>query len=107
MVGSTSWAYRPQWSDSGVACGKGAWASVVRVAARLRAGVLLLSGWGLRYPTPWVGEISGPKRLLQEGQRLSPAACPGERHGAAAGTASLASVVQPPLPLYRDQSYSA
>ena len=42
VVGSTSWAYRPQWSDSGVTCGKGA--SVVCMAARVQVGVLLLSG---------------------------------------------------------------
>ena len=105
MVGSASWAYRPQWSDSSVACGKGA--RVVCVAARVQVGILLLSGWGLRYPTPWVGETSCKKRLLQEGRRLPLAACLGERHGAAAATASLASVVQPPLPLYRDLSIVA
>ena len=77
---------------------------MVCVAARVLAGVLLLSGWGPRYPTPWVGEISCPKRLLQEGRRLPLVACLGERRVAAAGTASLASVVLPPLPLYRDQS---
>ena len=105
VVGSASWAYRLQWSGSGVACGKGL--SVVCMAARFRVGVLLLAGWGLRYPTPWVDGIYCPKRLLQEGWRLPLAACPGERRGAAAGTASLASVVQPPLPLYRDQSIDA
>ena len=80
---------------------------MVCVAARVLAGVLLLFGWGPRYPTPWVAVISCLKRLLQEGRRLPLAACLGERRGAAAGTASLASVVQPPLPIYRDQSIDA
>ena len=81
--------------------------SVVCVAARVLAGVLLLSGWGPRYPTPWVAVISCLQQLLREGRHLPLAECLGEQREAAVGTVSLASVVQPPLPLYRDQSIDA
>ena len=75
---------------------------MVCVAARVLDGVLPLSGWSPLCPTLWVAGFFCPKRLLQARRRQSAAACLGERRGAAAGIQNQASLVQPPLPLYRD-----
>ena len=67
------------------ACGNGAWASVICVAARVLAGDFPPSVLARRCPLPWEVVHGDPRRLLPGGRRLWLAACLGERLGAAGG----------------------
>ena len=93
---SASTAYILQSSGCGDVCGFGAWPNAVLVAGGSPAG------WFHQCPIPWVAWINGRGRQLLVGQRLSTAACLGERRGAATGRQSQASLYQLPQPLYGD-----
>ena len=96
MEASASTAYRPQSSGYGGVCGIGAWPTAVLVAGGSPGG------WSPQCPTPWVAWIDGRGRQLLVWQRLSTAACLGERRGTATGRQSQASLYQFPQPLYGD-----
>ena len=93
---SASMVYRPLSSGCGGVSVIGAWPNAVLVAGGS------LAVWSPQCPTPWVAWIDGRGRQLLEGQRLSAAACLGERRGAATGRRSQASLYQLPQPLYGD-----
>ena len=69
-VASASWAGILQRSDSVAVCGNGAWASEIRVAARVLASKFPSYVLAPGCPPPWEIVHSDPKRLLLGGQRL-------------------------------------
>ena len=74
-----SWAGTLRWSNSEAVCGIGAWASAIRVAARVLASDIPLYVPLLGCPLPWEVVHGDPRRLLPGGRRLWLAACLGER----------------------------
>ena len=101
MEASASTVYRPPSSGCGGVCVIGAWPDAVLVADGSPAV------WFPQCPTPWVAWFDSQGRQLLAGQRISATACLGERRGAAMGRRFQASLLQRPLPLYRDQSLNA
>ena len=93
---SASTVYRPLSSGCGGVCMIGAWPNAVLVAGGSP------TVWSPQCPTLWVAWFDGRGRQLLAGQRLSAAACLGERRGAATGRRSQASFFQLPQPLYGD-----
>ena len=93
-------------SASWAVCGNGAWASAIRVAARVLTSDFPPYALALGCPLPWEVVHGDPRRLLKGGRRLWLATCLGERRGAT-GIRFQASAVQLPLPLLRDQSLVA
>ena len=82
-VVSASWAGTLRWSDSVAVSRNGAWASAIRVAARVLASDFPPYVLVLGCPLPWEVVHGDPRRLLPGGWRLWLAACLGERRGAA------------------------
>ena len=77
-VVNASWAGTLRWSDSVAACRNGAWASAIRVAARVLASELCPCVLVPECPPPWEVVHLNSRLLLPGGRHLWRAACLGE-----------------------------